>query len=78
MPIFKTIMEQLRGLNGANEAYYTDRYGARHRGFRVNPEDGIMLSNYYTNKAKQEAAVAMNEGDNEWRLIIICVSIPLA
>ena len=70
-------MEQLRGLNPANEAYYNNRYGTGHRGFQVNPEDGRMLSNYYSNKAEQEAAVAMNMEDNHWRFVSICVAIPL-
>ena len=71
-------MDQLKGLNSANEAFYNDRYGGGNRGFRINSEDGLLLSDYLNNKAEQEAAVAMNEGDNEWRFTIICVSIPLA
>ena len=71
-------MDQLKSLNGPNSAYYNDKYGHNQPGFRVNPEDGYSLSEYYRYKAQQEASVAKNLDDNEWRFLCVVVAIPLA
>ena len=70
-------MEQLRGLNGPNDAFYSDRYGSQ-SGFRINPADGQYLSDYFRDKAEAEASVARNADDNEWQFLCIVVAIPLA
>ena len=71
-------MEQLRELNGANDAYYKDRYGGNQGGFQIDDADGRALSDYYKHKASMEADVAKNNDDNHWQFICVVVSIPLA
>ena len=77
IPIFRAIMEQLRDLNQANDAYYKDRYGSNQGGFQISPSDGNTLSDYYRHKASMEADVAKNNDDNEWRFYNLVVAIPL-
>ena len=70
-------MNQFRGLNDYNNAYYQNRYGPDNNGFRVNSEDGRRLSDYFEHKASEEADVAKNADDNHWRFISVVVAIPL-
>ena len=70
-------MAQLKELNGANNAFYNDRYGSN-SGFRINPADGEYLSDYFRTKAEAEASVARNMDDNHWQFMCVVVGIPLA
>ena len=70
-------MSQLKELNGANNAFYSDRYGPN-SGFHVNPADGQNLADYYRHKADAEASVAQNMDDNQSTFLCVVVGIPLA